>query len=287
MSTYQPAISKNVFPNKAIARQLEKIFIDPHFADSEILKRFLTFIIEEMLAGRSNQLKEYTIAVNVLDKPVDFNPKENGIVRIHAGRLRRALHHYYSGSGMTDEILVSIPKGNYIPMISNRASESSAVITDDEELSGRQKTDESVVVAVLPFLCLNNHASLQMFTEGLCLHLTEALMHMKKVTVISFQAVKSLCENIHDVREVATILRAEYLISGSIQFHKGDLRANIQMMNSGSCKQVWSKLYEGKLSQANVFDVEDEITGQVCNELQVVPQFNPKPEPVAMRMAAG
>ena len=145
----------------------------------------------------------------------------------------------------------------------------------------------SVVVAVLPFLCLNNHASLQMFTDGLCLHLTETLMHMKKVTVISYQAIKSLCENIHDVREVATILGADYLVSGSIQFHKGDLRANIQMMNSGSCKQLWSKLYEGKLNQANVFEVEDEITSQVCNELQAVPQFNKKPELVPIRVAAG
>ena len=41
-------------------------------------------------------LKEYTIAVNVLDKPTNFKPQDNSIVRIHAGRLRRALNHFYN-----------------------------------------------------------------------------------------------------------------------------------------------------------------------------------------------
>ena len=50
-------------------------------------------------AGRSNTIKEYTIAVNVLNKPVSFKPQHDAIVRIHAGRLRRALNYYYKEPG--------------------------------------------------------------------------------------------------------------------------------------------------------------------------------------------
>ena len=90
------------FSKDQIYQQLQTIFADPTFAVSDILKRFLSFITEETLEGRSNQIKEYTIAVKVLHKPFGFNPKEDAIVRIHAGRLRRALRQYYKGNGANE-----------------------------------------------------------------------------------------------------------------------------------------------------------------------------------------
>jgi len=98
-----------------IQQQLQRIFADQTFAVSDILKRFLSFIVEESLEGRSNQIKEYTIGVNVLNKPQSFNPSQDAIVRIHAGRLRRALHYYYNGAGTTDTIRIEMPKGSYLP----------------------------------------------------------------------------------------------------------------------------------------------------------------------------
>jgi len=98
-----------------ILHQLQRIFADQTFAVSDILKRFLSFIVEETLEGRSNQIKEYTIGVNVLNKPQSFNPSQDAIVRIHAGRLRRALHYYYKGAGASDTIRIEMPKGSYLP----------------------------------------------------------------------------------------------------------------------------------------------------------------------------
>src|ERR1700748_1525659 len=99
-----------------INQQLQKIFLDPLFMNSEILRKFLLFIVDQTLTGHADWLKEYTIGVNVLNKPADFTPQENGIVRIHAGRLRRALHHYYKETGILDSIHISIPKGRYVPV---------------------------------------------------------------------------------------------------------------------------------------------------------------------------
>src|SRR5689334_19935434 len=107
------------FSKEEIDIQLQKILRNPRFMGSDILKRFLTFIVDQTLMGHSDWLKEYTIGVKVLNKPIDFKPQENGIVRIHAGRLRRALHHYYQQTGTRDAIYISIPKGGYIPTFSN------------------------------------------------------------------------------------------------------------------------------------------------------------------------
>ena len=104
------------YSKQEVQDQIQRILADPIFTVSEILKRFLLFIVEETMEGRSNQIKEYTIGLNVLHKSVNFNPRVDAIVRIHAGRLRRSLHQYYKGPGMNDPILISIPKGSYVPV---------------------------------------------------------------------------------------------------------------------------------------------------------------------------
>jgi hypothetical protein len=104
-------IPSPVFSSEEIHQQLQRIFSDSIFSVSDILKRFLLFVVDESLEGRSNQIKEYTIGVNVLHKPVSFNPRQDAIIRIHAGRLRRALNQYYREA--------AIPKGSYLPVFTS------------------------------------------------------------------------------------------------------------------------------------------------------------------------
>ena len=42
------------------------------------------------------------------------------IVRVEAGRLRDRLSSYYEGEGLADRMLISIPKGGYVPEFSER-----------------------------------------------------------------------------------------------------------------------------------------------------------------------
>ena len=117
MNSIEP--SAGTFSKEEIYQQLQKIISDRILADSEILQKFLLFIAHETLEGRSNQLKEYTIALNVLHKPVNFDPRQNAIVRIHACRLRRALNNYYKLSGTGDPIHISMPRGGYLLVFSD------------------------------------------------------------------------------------------------------------------------------------------------------------------------
>jgi TolB-like protein len=112
-------IPSPVFSSEEIHQQLQRIFSDSIFSVSDILKRFLLFVVDESLEGRSNQIKEYTIGVNVLHKPVSFNPRQDAIIRIHAGRLRRALNQYYREAGAMDPIHIAIPKGSYLPVFTS------------------------------------------------------------------------------------------------------------------------------------------------------------------------
>ena len=79
------------------------------------LAHFLTYVVEEALAGRAERIKAYTIAVDALGRDTRFDPQADPIVRVEAGRLRRALESYYAAAGRDEPIVIELPRGSYIP----------------------------------------------------------------------------------------------------------------------------------------------------------------------------
>lgn len=249
-----------VFSPRAIEAQLENIFLDSHFVESKILRKFLAFIVGETLQGRSNCLKEYTIGINVLEKPLNFKPQENGIVRIHAGRLRRALAQYYEGKGVGDRLIIHIPKGKYVPVFSDRLNPDLESIQGNEssEISTMAPRQENLNVAILPFLCAADDHS-HSFVDGLCMQMTSMLMRINHVLVVAYRAVKHLGEMNQDYRELNESLHAHFMITGCMQHTRDKIRVTVQIIDCTSYKQAWSETYERKLTRTNIFDIQDEI----------------------------
>ena len=100
----------------AVRQQLRKILASPEFQASAMLRDFLAFIVEQTLAGHAQEIKGYTVATQVLGRKANFDAGKDPIVRILAGRLRRALERYYSTQGRQDPMRIDIPKGAYVPM---------------------------------------------------------------------------------------------------------------------------------------------------------------------------
>src|SRR5678815_1442359 len=109
-------MTRNVISDESVRRQLSLILDFHEIRNSQVLPRFLEFVVEKKLSGHEDEIKEYTIAVKGLGKPHDFNPQLDATVRIHAGRLRRMLALYYQDAGKNDPLLIDIPKGSYIPI---------------------------------------------------------------------------------------------------------------------------------------------------------------------------
>ena len=79
------------------------------------LGTFFRYICERYLEGRGDEIKEYSIAVEALGRPDDFDPKKDSIVRVEAHRLRRRLEEYYSREGLGHPVSIVIPNGQYRP----------------------------------------------------------------------------------------------------------------------------------------------------------------------------
>ena len=270
MYQVDPFLKEVDFPADKILQQLGKMLIDPLFSKSPILKRFLFFIVNEKLGGRSNCLKEYTIGLNILNKPKDFNPQENGIVRIHAGRLRHALAHYYNNQGAHDEIRISLPKGNYVPVFSENADYFLRAALDDQhrEFYNSYASGNSVIASVFPFHYVEEKGFIKNFADGLGGQLSSSLKKVRNISVISYNAIRLVSEKVSGIKEIAAVFGAHYVFTGDIHCQKNTARITIEMYRADTSEQVWSQMFERKVTPENIFEVQDDIIKHVFDALQ-------------------
>jgi TolB-like protein len=266
MSTKSIPGASELFSEDLIHAQLQKIFHCPVFSVSDILRRFLSYIIDETLAGRSNTIKEYTIAVNVLNKPISFKPQQDAIVRIHAGRLRRALNYYYKETGIDDEIDISVPKGSYVPVFGNKFLKISIPESDPKPVQQEMAAD-SITLAVMPFRTFETDISRQAFTDNLGQQLSAEFGRFPNFSVISYYTTQQLTFRNKDIHEIATHFGAQYMITGNVQFEAKRLRVAVQLTETHTGAQIWTELHHHNFTSSNLFEVGDHIISSVIAEL--------------------
>src|SRR5438445_7412632 len=108
--------------SEEVQRQLDRILESRTLAGSDQLKRLLRLVVERTVNGQSDLLKEYNLGLEVFQRPPDYDPKVDPIVRVQARRLRSKLDEYYAGEGSADSLVIQMPKGAYVPAFSQRAS---------------------------------------------------------------------------------------------------------------------------------------------------------------------
>lgn len=100
-------------PHCPVTLCLEKLLASAEFVRAKRMSRFLRFVVEETRAGKGDSLKERQIGIVVFDRPEDWDPKVDNVVRTEARRLRAKLDAYYETAGLDETIRISIPKGGY------------------------------------------------------------------------------------------------------------------------------------------------------------------------------
>ena len=103
-----------------IRTEIERLCGSDVFSRSPQLGAFLRFVVEAVLHGKADRIKAYTIGVEVLRRDTRFDPQLDPIVRVEATRLRRAIERYYAGPGLTDPIIIDLPRGSYVPTFRRR-----------------------------------------------------------------------------------------------------------------------------------------------------------------------
>src|SRR3546814_2929692 len=94
------------------ASELERVFSSTEFSRSPVMRRLLRFLIDQTLAGKGEQLKAYSVAVDGLGRDPDFDAQSDSYPRVQVGRLRRMLDAYYERYGLVNGERLVIPNGD-------------------------------------------------------------------------------------------------------------------------------------------------------------------------------
>lgn len=240
--------------------QLGRILAEPQFQQSSILTDFLSYVVKETLQGNSNNLKEYTIGTSALSKKPNFDTQSDASVRIHAGRLRKALNAYYSGPGKRDPILISIPKGSYVPRFEANTPKAFQAVSDNLKIYTKP------TLAVLPFRSYDKKRDAAL-ADGLCDQLSTDFTTFNEISVLSYYSAKQFAEQTNDLRKIGQMLDVNYVLTGNIQSVGDNIRIRVQLTVTHTLQQIWAETYERSRQAFNTFTLQDDIVRHVINQI--------------------
>ena len=256
-----------------VRSQLERMLNSNTFQHVDRLKRFLSFIVDETLLGRSDQLKELLVGIEVFGKESSFDPRTDPIVRVQARRLRTRLARYYREEGQDDEIVIDLPKGGYSPTF--RVVEAPATKRPVSPTLVSRNT-----VVVLPFADHSPDASQGYFCKGLCQEIIHTLAKVGTMRIMGWDSPQP-SESTADAREAADRLHAAIIVSGSVRKSNDDLRITSHLMDAVSGCYLWSDSITRKAD--DVFGTQEEIARHILQQLEA--ETGGKGSPKAARHA--
>lgn len=227
-------------------------------------KKFLKYIVEEQLADRGNRIKAYTIATEVFERGHDFDPAADPIVRVEAGRLRRALDIYYQTAGKNDPLRIEIPKGGYLPEFHLTDSTRSGVIDNTNTTPPPEPVSNFQTVLVLPFQYKGESPTFEYFADGLSEEIVIALSQYKELNVV-FGNVSSILESgTQDIANLSKKLNVRFSLTGTVRINDDILRVSIRLLDIAANKLIMGRQYEYPNNTANLFTIQKDITSQVA-----------------------
>ncbi len=245
-----------------IRTELSKLLNSPEFSSSIRFRRFLSFIVEETLAGRGDDLKAYTIAIEAFDRDPKFDPQSDAVVRVEATRLRGRLDtHYMANPPLEGGIKITLPKGGYKPAFhrigaSNAKSDSSTAAHSPPP--SRLKT----VIAVLPFANLGGGEKNSHLARGLSEEITMGLVHFDDFIVISAPD-RSPDQAADPPWGVGKALGARFLLSGSTQIISNIIRFRVSLVDTETGSNLWAEKFDREFTEENLLNIVDEVSTRV------------------------
>lgn len=252
---------------EAIFQELDLVLSSSYFSSSDRLKSFLSYIVNETLAGRSDRLKGYNIGIAVFDRDDDFDPQSDPAVRIVAGRLRSTLDRYYQDEGQNDPIRIRLPKGHNVPSFEAVSTKGEAGLNYgpfNEQLAGQPHVAlKPMSIVILPFKSFSNNSDYKFLADGITEEIIVGFNRFHNFQVIHYQSALDEIGAQDDVFSMVSALGAGYLLSGGIRIDSNHLRITPQLLDVNTRTKVWAASYDYELYKSNILNLQTRIATKI------------------------
>jgi len=107
-------------PQQECRALVERILSSKEFQRATRLRDFLLYVVDRKLADSPHEVTEVLIGHRVFGRPPNYSTGEDSIVRTEARILRQRLERYFLKEGLSEAIVLEIPKGSYLPVFQRR-----------------------------------------------------------------------------------------------------------------------------------------------------------------------
>jgi len=99
---------------------VRRVVASSTFERSPKLRAFLVYVCRCAIDNQRAAATEQQIGIHVFGRPPGYNPNEDNIVRSQARLLRLKLEHHFANDGKCEPVIITIPKGRYLPSFETR-----------------------------------------------------------------------------------------------------------------------------------------------------------------------
>jgi TolB-like protein len=283
-------------PEPEVRAEVDRILASRGFASAGRISRLLRYVVDKSLAGESDQLKEYSVGIEVFERGDQYDPRLDSIVRVEAGRLRSKLDEYYNGDGAASEIRIALPRGGYsveferrtaapAPGINTATAEPvrvtrfatkyvlaaglvvaiAAMVSWLAWRSRQPAVDLRPTAAVLPIeanmIGGDNSNYSALFTEAL----TSELARLGTISVASYTSAMQFDGQRRPMSEISAALKSAYVVEASIDDETSDVLVVARIVDATTDRKIWVSDYRGArddvrgIAHRIAFDVSAEI----------------------------
>ncbi len=228
------------FSESEVLAHLNKVTSSTDFLAGPRLKKFLTHLVTEELAGRGELLKGTALAMDVFGRGADFDPNNDPIVRIEAVKLRKALDHYYLTGGVADVLTISIPKGQYRPLFEQRTIDASVA---------KPAIRSSIPSLAIAEFSGSDTPMAQLIRQGLPEEIALEFNRFGQIRVVTGWS---------DVQTLSA-KGINYVLNGTALDSDGHIRLSLRLTRTHDSELIWSERFDLRPSGSDVFDVQEDI----------------------------
>ncbi|WP_421788083.1 hypothetical protein [Hyphobacterium sp.] len=156
------------------------------------------------------------------------------------------------------------------PGASQDVGDSAAIV----ESAGRDRTSDAAEagvsdasIAVLPFADFSPDGDQQYFSDGIAEELLNELAQFPDLRVAARTSAFAFRGDDINLQEAGAALGVAHILEGSVRRSEDRLRITAQLIRVSDGYHLWSDTYERTF--ADLFDVQDEIVGELARVLQV------------------
>ncbi len=100
---------------------IRRVASSSSFEKSPRLRAFFLHVCRCALENKPEEATEQQIGIHVYDRSPGYNQNEDNVVRTAARLLRMKLEHHFANEGQEEPVIITIPKGRYLPAFGARS----------------------------------------------------------------------------------------------------------------------------------------------------------------------